>query len=124
MQQATDDPMAGAQDEESPEKRYLGDWSHASDWRASPAKAGSHAGVAPAIIGIGEYDFLLDQTLEYGKTLEAAGVPVLTRYYPGLIHGFFGHGSASAAADRAADELSRDLAGLLAKARRSTDAVA
>jgi acetyl esterase/lipase len=113
-----------APDEESPEQRYLGDWSHASDWRASPAKAESHAGVAPAIIGIGEYDFLLSQALEYGRTLEGAGVPVVSRYYPGLIHGFFGHGSVSVAAERAADELSRDLAALLAKARRSTDALA
>lgn len=118
------DPMGGAAGEDTPEQRYLGDRSRASDWRASPARADSHAGLAPAIIGVGEYDFLLDQCLEYGRTLEAAGVPVIMRYYPGLIHGFFGHGQVSAAAERAADELSRDLAALLATSRRATDALA
>lgn len=118
------DPMAPPSNGPAPEEQYLGDLAHASDWRASPARADNHTDVAPAIIGIGEYDFLRDQVLEYGKTLETAGVPVVLRYYPGLVHGFFGHGSASAAAERAADELSRDLAALLAKARRATDALA
>lgn len=124
VQEASGDPMGSAPDEEGPELRYLGDLAKASDWRASPARAANHAGVAPAIIGIGEYDFLVPQCLEYGRTLEAAGVPVVTRYYPGLIHGFFGHGSVSPAAEQAADELSRDLAALLATARRAAGALA
>lgn len=102
-------------DAETAEQRYLGDISRASDWRASPAMADSHVGVAQAIIGVGEYDFLRAQSLDYGRILRAAGVPVLLRDYPGLDHGFFCHGSVSQAAEQAADELTRDLAALFAE---------
>jgi acetyl esterase len=45
--------------------------------------------------------------------LDAAGVPTVLREYPDLIHGFFGMGGVSSSAERAADELCRDLAALL-----------
>ncbi len=79
----------------------------------SPLHADSHVGLAPAVIGIGHHDPLLDQNLAYAKVLDAAGVPTILREYPDLIHGFFGMGGISASAEKAADELSQDLRTLL-----------
>jgi len=92
------------------ERQYLGnDLGLATDPRVSPARADSHMGLAPAIIGIAHHDPLLDQNLAYAKTLTAAGVPTVLREYPDLIHGFFGMGGISASAERAAEELCHDL---------------
>ena len=40
-------------------------------------------------------------------------MPTVLREYPELVHGFFGMGGVSAGADKAADELCRDLRDLL-----------
>jgi acetyl esterase len=99
------------------ERQYLaGDLGRAADPRVSPLRAGSHAGLAPAVIGIGHHDPLLGQDLRYAEALRAAGVPTVLREYPDLIHGFFGMGGVSAGADKAADELCQDLKALLAAA--------
>jgi acetyl esterase len=96
------------------ERQYLGDdLGLATDPRVSPMHADSHVGLAPAIIGIGHHDPLLDQNLAYAKVLDAAGVPTTLREYPDLIHGFFGMGGVSASAESAADQLCRDLRTLL-----------
>jgi acetyl esterase len=68
---------------------YLNDVSEADDWRASPLKAASMAGVAPALIIAAGCDVLYDDGVEYEKQLKAAGVPVEYELYPGMIHGFF-----------------------------------
>ena len=81
----------------------------AADPRVSPLRAESHAGLAPAVIGIGHHDPLLAQNLAYAAALRAAGVPTVLREYPELVHGFFGMGAISAGAEKAADELCRDL---------------
>lgn len=97
------------------ERQYLAnDLDLATDPRVSPLHADSHVGLAPAVIGIGHHDPLLDQNLAYAKVLDAAGVPTILREYPDLIHGFFGMGGISASAEKAADELSHDLRALLA----------
>ena len=96
------------------ERQYLADdLSLAFDPRVSPMHAASHTDLAPAIIGIGHHDPLLDQNLAYAKVLAAAGVPTVLREYPDLIHGFFGMGGVSASAERAADQLCHDLRTLL-----------
>jgi len=96
------------------ERQYLADdLDLATDPRVSPMHADSHADLAPAIIGIGHHDPLLDQDLAYAKVLAAAGVPTILREYPDLIHGFFGMGGVSASAERAADQLCQDLRTLL-----------
>jgi len=96
------------------ERQYLADdLDLATDPRVSPMHADSHADLAPAIIGIGHHDPLLDQDLAYAKVLAAAGVPTVLREYPDLIHGFFGMGGVSASAERAASQLCRDLRTLL-----------
>ena len=96
------------------ERQYLGDdVTRVADPRVSPLRAESHAGLAPAVIGIGHHDPLLAQNLAYATALRAAGVPTVLREYPELVHGFFGMGAISAGAEKAADELCRDLRDLV-----------
>jgi acetyl esterase/lipase len=101
------------------ERQYLADdLTLATDPRVSPLHAATHAGLAPAVIGIGHHDPLLTQNLAYAAALQAAGVPTVLREYPDLVHGFFGMGAISASAEKAADELSRDLRSLVAGSSR------
>jgi acetyl esterase len=69
---------------------YLRNPSDAEDWRASPIKASSFAGVAPAIVVTAECDVLHDDGEGYAQALRRAGIPVEYKEYPGMIHGFFG----------------------------------
>jgi acetyl esterase len=71
-------------------RHYLRSPADAEDWRASPLKAPSHAGVAPAIVVVAECDVLHDDGESYAEALRRAGVPVEYRAYPGMIHGFLG----------------------------------
>jgi acetyl esterase/lipase len=56
---------------------------------ASPLRADSFAGVAPALIITAEHDLLTEEAEEYGRRLRAAGVPAEVVEYEGQIHGFF-----------------------------------
>ena len=69
---------------------YLRSPADAEDWRASPIKAASFAGVAPAIVVTAECDVLHDEGQSYAEALRRARVPVEHKDYPGMIHGFFG----------------------------------
>ena len=69
---------------------YLRSPQDAEDWRASPIKASSFAGVAPAIVITAECDVLHDDGEGYAEELRRAGVPVEYKEYSGMIHGFFG----------------------------------
>ena len=69
---------------------YLRSPDDANDWRASPIKAASLAGVAPAIVITAECDVLHDDGASYAEALRRAGVPVEYREFPGMIHAFFG----------------------------------
>jgi acetyl esterase len=69
---------------------YLRSAADAEDWHASPLKATSFAGVAPAVIVAAECDVLHDEAADYAAALRRAGVAVEHREYPGMIHGFFG----------------------------------
>ncbi len=71
-------------------RHYLRSPADAEDWRASPLKAPSHAGVAPAIVVAAECDVLHDDGESYAEALRRASVPVEYREYPGMIHGFLG----------------------------------
>jgi acetyl esterase len=68
---------------------YLPDSGARTNALASPLRADSLAGLPPALVQLAEYDVLLDEGLAYAHALEAAGVPVTVRHYPGAIHGFF-----------------------------------
>lgn len=84
-----------------------------ADPRASLVGHPDLAGVAPAIIGTAEYDPLRDEGEAFAAALEAAGVPVTLRRFPGLIHGFFGMGHLSAACQEATRALCLEFKELL-----------
>jgi acetyl esterase len=58
------------------------------DPSVSPLHAPSLQGLPPTFIVTAGYDLLQDEALAYADRLEAAGVPVDCRDYPGMIHGF------------------------------------
>jgi acetyl esterase len=92
---------------------YLADTKHGNDWRVSPLRAQSLAGVAPAIVTTAWFDPLRDEGKAYADALKAAGVA--TEYYdgPGLIHGYFGLGEASETAKKEAQRARADFKTLL-----------
>jgi acetyl esterase len=91
----------------------LGEPSQAADWRVSPLRAKSLAGLAPAVVCTAWFDPLRDEGNAYADALAAAGVT--TRYHPGagLIHGYFGLGDASETARREAQRARADFRELL-----------
>lgn len=93
---------------------YLVEPADAEDWRASPLKADSFAGVAAAIVVTAECDVLHDEGARYAEVLRQAGTLVEYEDYPGMIHGFFGMApdvdAAVAAQARVAAALKRELA--------------
>jgi acetyl esterase len=92
---------------------YLEDTSHGADWRVSPLRAKTLAGLAPAIVCTAWFDPLRDEGDAYAAALQAAGVA--TKHYrgAGLIHGYFGLGEASEMARREAERARADFKGLL-----------
>jgi acetyl esterase len=92
---------------------YLSDSKQGTDWRVSPLRARSLAGVAPAIVTTAWFDPLRDEGKAYAEALKAAGVA--TKYHdgPGLIHGYFGLGEASETARKEAQRARADFKTLL-----------
>ena len=92
---------------------YLGHAGQGIDWRVSPLRAKSLAGLAPAIVCTAWFDPLRDEGKAYADALAAAGVA--TRYYEGagLIHGYFGLGEASETAKHEAQRARADFRALL-----------
>ena len=68
---------------------YLNSAADVDDWRASPARAKTLAGLPPAFVLTAGADPLRDEGEEYAKRLEQAGVPVTYKTFPGQFHGFF-----------------------------------
>ncbi len=92
---------------------YLAEASHGLDWRVSPLRARSLAGLAPAVVCTAWFDPLRDEGKAYADALAAAGVA--TRYHPGfgLIHGYFGLGDASETARAEAQRARADFRSML-----------
>ena len=58
------------------------------DWRFAPLQADDFADLAPAWIGLAECDPLVDEGIQYGDCLRAAGVAVDLEIYRGVVHEF------------------------------------
>ena len=86
---------------------------HVQDPRASVLHAEDLSGVAPAVIGVGEFDPLRDEGEAYAKKLSGAGVEVLLHRFDGMVHGFYGMGPHSAKAAEAVTALNGDFKRLL-----------
>jgi acetyl esterase len=66
-----------------------------ADWDsplASPLVQGDLSGVAPAVVVTAGFDPLRDEGMAYAEAMEKAGVPVRSRCYDDMVHGFFGMG--------------------------------
>ena len=68
--------------------QYLAKAEDAADWRVSPLRAASLAGVAPALVITAGYDPLRDEGEAYARRLREAGVSVDAVCFGGMIHGF------------------------------------
>ena len=75
-------------------EQYLNGTTDNSNPYAVPLNATNFRGLAPAILITAEYDVLHDDGVAYLEKLQSAGVEVLYKNYPGMIHGFFNYGSA------------------------------
>lgn len=71
---------------------YLRDAADIEDWRASPLRAKSLAGVAPAYVISAAYDPLCDEAVDYAHRLQQEGVPVTHRHLPDQMHGYVSMG--------------------------------
>lgn len=91
---------------------YVGG-SDPQDPKLSPLR-GELAGLPPAVVATAEFDPLRDEGEAYAEALQAAGVPVTVRRFPGLIHGFFDLPAVSPAAEAAVRQICTDFAALLA----------
>jgi acetyl esterase len=88
---------------------YLRDPSHATDDRAAPLRSDSHADLPAALVITAEYDPLRDEGRAYADRLRDAGVPVIYREYPGMIHGFVSQAGVLDAGRRAIGEICESL---------------
>ena len=67
---------------------YVSNEADVADWRVSPLRAPSLAGLPPTLIVTAGFDPLRDEGEAYAKRLRAAGVSVDAICFGGMIHGF------------------------------------
>jgi len=78
---------------------YLRDERDQADWRASPLRAATFRGLAPAFILTAGYDPLRDEGAEYARMLEENDVPTTFVHMSDQMHGFLTMGRIVRAAD-------------------------
>ncbi|MGH6690425.1 MAG: alpha/beta hydrolase, partial [Gammaproteobacteria bacterium] len=88
---------------------YLSGEADAADWRVSPLRAPSLAGLPPALIVTAGFDPLRDEGEAYGLALRKAGVRVDSICYGGMIHGFVPMGRLIATGHRAVSHIAATL---------------
>jgi acetyl esterase len=88
---------------------YLAQERDAVDWRVSPLRAPSLAGVAPALVVTAGFDPLRDEGDAYARTLREAGVRVDAICYGGMIHGFVPMGRLIETGNRAVAHIAASL---------------
>lgn len=88
---------------------------------ASPLRAASHAGLAPALIQTAGHDPLLDNGRLYAERLAAAGVPVTYTCYGDCLHGFLSLPGVSPSASTALDEVVAFVRGATTDSRARRD---
>jgi acetyl esterase len=88
---------------------YLTGPQEAVDWRASPLRAASLAGLPPALIVTAGFDPLRDEGDAYARKLREAGVRVDAICYGGMLHGFVGMGRLIETGNRAVTHIGASL---------------
>jgi len=68
---------------------YVPQLSHRGDVEASPLRASSLAGLAPALIITAEHDIFREEDEDYARRLADDGVPIELHDYKGQLHGFY-----------------------------------
>ena len=86
------------------------------DWRASPLRAKSLAGLPPAYVLTAGFDPLLDEGFAYAERLKKDGVETTYREYPDMVHGFIVFGGMVDTANAAVKECAAVLRGEFEKA--------
>src|SRR5207245_5987799 len=89
--------------------QYLDSKDQAADWRASPLRAATLAGLPPALIVTAGFDPLRDEGRAYARRLRDAGVRVDYACYGGMLHGFVGMGRLLDSGNRAVSHIAASL---------------
>jgi acetyl esterase len=98
-----DGPFLTRADMEWYRGHYLPD---ADDWDsplASPLRQGDLSGVAPGVVVTAGFDPLRDEGIAYAEAMAKVGVPVRSRCYDDMVHGFFGMGILPGGMDMASE---------------------
>ena len=86
-------------------QQYLSSPADGAQPYASPSRAASLAGLAPALVITPEFDPLRDEGEAYARALESAGVPTQHTCYEGMFHSFLTFTNMLPAADRAHEQI-------------------
>ena len=89
--------------------QYLNGEADAVDWRVSPLRAPSLAGLPPALVVTAGFDPLRDEGDAYAVALRNAGVRVDSICYGGMIHGFVPMGRLIDTGNRAVSHIAGSL---------------
>lgn len=89
--------------------QYIPDHAQREDWRFAPLRVDEVDGVAPAWIGLAEYDPLVDEGIAWADRLRAAGIAVDLEIYRGVTHEFIKMGRALPEARQAHQDAARAL---------------